>query len=126
MCFFTLETRSEMSFCLFLVREDASHRAALGHTQEAEALEAIFMEDFKVDDSDASLYTISLAPETDEAHVSAVLTVRCPADYPSATTNNPARVRQIHRCYPPPHLRRAHARVARTLESSVASRASRG
>ena len=53
---------------------------------EAEALEAIFMENFADESGGAgSCYALTLAPEDEEAHVSCVLRADCPADYPSAS-----------------------------------------
>lgn len=55
-------------------------------SMEAEALEAIFMENFADESGGAgSCYALTLAPEDEEAHVSCVLRADCPADYPSAS-----------------------------------------
>ena len=62
---------------------DAEERA-----MEAEALEAIFMEDFADESSGAegSCYVLTLKPEdAEEAFVSCVLKAECPVDYPSAS-----------------------------------------
>ena len=56
---------------------DAEERA-----MEAEALEAIFMESYRMD---GATYRINLEPESDEAHVACVLECACPEDYPSST-----------------------------------------